>query len=103
MSDLNGWHLDKRVPVTLVVVILLQTGAAIWWAASINARVAAAELIIAARGPVIERFVRTENSYFQLRDELLSRLDLMSTDFDRLEDKVDRLIENAQPRRAQQP
>ena len=101
MSDLNGWHLDKRVPVTLVVVILLQTGAAIWWAASINARVAAAELIIAARAPVIERFVKTEDVYLQLRNELVSRLDLMATDFDRLEDKVDRLIEGTSDRRLQ--
>ena len=101
MSDLNGWHLDKRVPITLVVVILIQTSAAIWWAASINARVAAAELIIAARAPVIERFVKTEDVYLQLRNELVSRLDRMATDFDRLEDKVDRLIEGTSDRRLQ--
>ena len=101
MSDMNGWHLDKRVPITLVLVIMIQTSAAIWWAASINARVAATELILAARAPVIDRFIKTEDAYSLLRNELVNRLDRMTTDFNRLEDKVDRLIENTSERRLQ--
>lgn len=96
MSD--GWHLDRRVPITLVLAIGVQTTAAVWWAASINARVAAAELILATRAPVIDRFIKTEDAYLQLRNELVSRLDRMATDFDRLEDKVDRLIEGTSTR-----
>ena len=95
---MNGWHLDKRVPITLVIVIGLQTSAAVWWAASINARLAAAELTLATRGPVIERFIKTEDAYSQLRNELVNRLDRMTTYFNRLEDKVDRLIENTSGR-----
>ena len=96
MSD--GWHLDRRVPITLVLAIGVQTTAAVWWAASINARVAAAELILATRAPVIDRFIKTEDAYLQLRNELVSLLDRMATDFDRLEDKVDRLIEGTSTR-----
>jgi ABC-type transporter Mla maintaining outer membrane lipid asymmetry ATPase subunit MlaF len=33
------WHLDRRVPVALILSILLQTGAGFWWASSINERV----------------------------------------------------------------
>ena len=98
---MNGWHLDKRVPITLVIVIGLQTSAAVWWAASINARLAAAELTLAARAPVIDRFIKTEDAYSLLRNELLDRLDLIATDFYRLEDKVDRLIEGTSERRLQ--
>ena len=98
---INGWHLDKRVPITLVIVIGLQTSAAVWWAASINARLAAAELTLVARAPVIDRFIKTEDAYSQLRNELVSRLDRMTTDFNRLEDKVDRLIESMPARRLQ--
>jgi len=33
------WHLDRRVPIALIVTILLQTGAAVWFAASLQGRV----------------------------------------------------------------
>jgi hypothetical protein len=39
MDDREPWHLDKRVPIALVVMIALQTGAAIWFAAQLDARV----------------------------------------------------------------
>ena len=42
-GDREPWHLDKRVPVALIFAILLQTGTAFWWAASINERVTTAE------------------------------------------------------------
>lgn len=32
------WHLDKRVPVSLIGAILLQSMAAIWWASSVEAK-----------------------------------------------------------------
>ena len=35
----DPWHLDKRVPVALIIAILLQTAGAIWWAANISSRV----------------------------------------------------------------
>lgn len=25
------WHLDKRIPIALILAIILQTGAAVWW------------------------------------------------------------------------
>lgn len=35
----ESWHLDKKVPITLIAGMLCQTGAALWWASSINAQV----------------------------------------------------------------
>jgi hypothetical protein len=32
------WHLDKKVPVALIVAIIMQTATAVWWAAGISAR-----------------------------------------------------------------
>ena len=101
MSGMNGWHLDKRVPITLVVVIGLQTSAAVWWAASMDARLTNVEVTLAVRGPVIDRFIKTEDAYSLLRNELLNRFDLITADFYRLEDKVDRLIESMPARRLQ--
>ena len=37
------WHLDKRVPIALIVAIALQTGAGFFWAGAINHRVASIE------------------------------------------------------------
>lgn len=33
------WHWDKRVPIALILAILGQTVAAVWWAASLAAQV----------------------------------------------------------------
>ncbi len=37
------WHLDRQIPLALIGAILIQTGAAFWWASSINVRVEALE------------------------------------------------------------
>ena len=42
-SQEEPWHFDKRIPLALIGTILVQTGAAFWWASSINERVAALE------------------------------------------------------------
>lgn len=39
----ENWHLDKRVPITLVVTIVLQTFAVGWFISSINSRVESIE------------------------------------------------------------
>lgn len=39
MPQDNQWHLDKRVPVTLIVALLVHAGATVWWGSAINARV----------------------------------------------------------------
>ena len=39
MEDREQWHLDKRVPIALIFAILIQSVAAVWWAASISERV----------------------------------------------------------------
>ena len=46
MSD-EKWTFDKRVPLALVATLFLQTGAAVWWASSIERRVTEAESRIA--------------------------------------------------------
>jgi hypothetical protein len=36
----ENWHLDRRVPIALILSLVIQTSAIIWWASSINERVA---------------------------------------------------------------
>ena len=33
------WHLDKKVPLALILSLSVQTAAMIWWAATLSARV----------------------------------------------------------------
>ena len=42
-EDKTRWHLDKRVPIALVILILAQTGSAIWWASAVNGSILALE------------------------------------------------------------
>tara|TARA_R100001086_G_scaffold249570_1_gene189774 strand:- start:1433 stop:1783 length:351 start_codon:yes stop_codon:yes gene_type:complete len=37
------WHLNKGVPISLIFAIFVQTVGIVWWAASMDARVAALE------------------------------------------------------------
>jgi Tfp pilus assembly protein PilO len=34
-----AWHLDKRVPIALIVTLAIQTSGLVWWAASLSGRV----------------------------------------------------------------
>jgi len=38
MAD-EPWHLDKRVPVALILTLLMQSALAVWWASSLSADV----------------------------------------------------------------
>lgn len=58
MTDHDHWHLDKRVPISLIAAILLQTAAFGWMLATINSKVdstAQRTAILEARAQ--ERFV----------------------------------------------
>ena len=68
------WHFDKKVPIALIVTIVVQTVAVVWWASGIHHRVATVEamqLVLASRTTSIEAASRTEVS--ALRAELQSR------------------------------
>jgi len=38
-QDPMQWHLDKRVPLGIIIVILAQTIALVWWAATLTGQV----------------------------------------------------------------
>ena len=42
MANVNSdsqWHLDKRVPIALILALVLQSTTAVWWAAGLTSRV----------------------------------------------------------------
>lgn len=56
----NRWHLDRRVPIALVVALLAQTGGFVWWAATLTIRVEQLEQSSAGISARADRLTRVE-------------------------------------------
>ena len=76
----SHWMIDKKIPVALVIVIMLQTFGAIWWAATISGRVDGMEKSQATNSSLPERVIRLEVLAEQSRNYL-----------DRIEKKIDNI------------
>jgi hypothetical protein len=67
-EDQKHWHLDRRVPIALIVTIAIQTAGIIWWASDVNARVSQLERQAVAAGPQSERIIRLETQIEAIRE-----------------------------------
>ena len=76
-----GWHLDKRVPIAIIVAIMIQTAGYVWWTAKLDARVAALEDAKAAANGQEGRIIRLE-----------TRLDGITDTLKNMDAKLDRLL-----------
>lgn len=74
MRSDRQWVIDKHIPVALIVMLMMQTGGALWWAASISGRVdvlerqttAGATAVVAtatASATLSERLVKLETKF----------------------------------------
>ena len=61
MAD-EPWHLDKRIPIALIVTLLLQFGFAVWWASQADSRMSAAEQANTRQDSQIAAVERATNS-----------------------------------------
>jgi len=73
----DHWHLDKRIPLALIVTIVMQTLAATWWAASVDARLTFVEDTAATSREVSERITRLEVQQQELREDLRDLIQLL--------------------------
>lgn len=62
------WHLDKRVPVAIIVAIVVQTAGMVWWASSLSERVNTLERQAQSSAPQVERIVRLETQLEAIRE-----------------------------------
>jgi Tfp pilus assembly protein PilO len=98
---MEGWHLDKKVPIAIMVAFAIQTctliGIGAYWVSTTNSRLAQLE-------QHDQQIMETHTIEFQRVNKLegivqvlvAQRTD-MNTRFDRLEDKLDRIIERTDP------
>ena len=80
-GEAGGWHLDKRVPIALIVVILMQTAGALSWAGAATQRLAQVERQTQAQSSWAERTARLEEQSRHMRSSL-----------QRIEEKLDDLV-----------
>lgn len=82
----DSWHLDKKVPISLIFTIIVQAGMVIWAIADIKKDVELLKQDTAA----------LHNRDAQQSDNLRDAIKMMQDQFARLDSKLDRLIERGQ-------
>lgn len=61
MSEDDGkWRLDRHIPISLIVTILVQTGAFVWWGATTDQKVMVLKERLDAIAPNSDRLTRVE-------------------------------------------
>lgn len=65
------WHLDKRVPIALIVMLAIQTATIIWWASGITERVSVLEKRSEATAPQADRITRLEVNIEVVKDGIV--------------------------------
>ena len=67
----GNWHLDRKVPIALILAILLQTIGIGWWGASTNARLNALEEKATLASSQPERLARVETKLETVQDGIV--------------------------------
>jgi len=96
----KGWHVGREIPLALVVTVLLQTFAAVWWASSISKIVDQQQNMIMRQQHDIDGLIvgAKERSILIARaEEQLKALNLVLSTMDnrqtRIEDKINTILE----------
>jgi hypothetical protein len=82
-SPNDHWHLDRKVPIGIIVAMLMQFGGGLWFVSKLDARILSLEASTLAQH---ERDKAQDHSATQSRSEILRQLE-------RIDEKLDRLIE----------
>jgi hypothetical protein len=87
------WHLDRRVPIALILTIMLQSAAAVWFAASLVGRVDTLERDV-ERGRLLD--VRQETAIRVIETgaaRLDAKLDGILDAVKRMDRRLERMID----------
>ena len=82
------WHLDRRVPVALILALLIQGAGGVWWASTTSERLEQVERRLegfAARSTAMQEELRDQGRTVAV---LISRIDDTNNNLDRLRGEV---------------
>lgn len=83
MKEKQGWQLDRRVPLAVVMTVLLQMAGALIWSAQLDARVSNLEQETLSTSGLNEKFARLEERL----DGLKEMMGAMKRQVDHLADR----------------
>lgn len=66
----SRWHLDRRVPISLIFAIVVQTGGFFWWASATSEKVSVLKERLDAIAPQADRLTRVEVNIESIKDSL---------------------------------
>lgn len=78
----DQWHLDKKVPVTILIALSMNTIAGVWWASKVESRIERVEMLVLEQRT---KDAQQDQVIVENRNERNARLD-------RIENKLDSLI-----------
>lgn len=84
--------MDRRLPIALLLAIGVQSGTAVWWAASISSRVESLEKRVADQSGQSERLVRVEEKVTTLHDSLQEKANQLRESINNGLDDLKRLV-----------
>lgn len=83
----SRWHLDKKVPISIIGAILFQFAGGLWFISKLDARIAALEAMT-----VIQTATQHDRDAQQDKN-VTDALQLVRSQLERMDDKLDRIIE----------
>lgn len=89
--DEGSWHLDKRVPVSLIIALVVQTGGMFWWASGVSSTLQNQQTQIAE--------LKQEGRQMASRFDELIRVGSELSALKESVQRVERALEKLQPRR----
>lgn len=89
----SGWSVDKKIPIALIGSILITTGTWIWYMSSAFNRIGVAETAIVRLDSEIEKLKISEMDLKERAVKSDSAINSMSSIINRIDGKLDRLIE----------
>lgn len=66
-----GWHLDKRVPLALILALLVQTGGVVAWFATLDSRITTVEAWQEKNDATRDRLTAIETQLSGMKDSLV--------------------------------
>lgn len=84
MAAPEPWHLDRRVPIALILTVAIQTGGMVWWASALSSQVASHDKRIERAEGAILRGADDDRKNAELLGRLDERLAALQRSIDQL-------------------
>lgn len=66
----ESWHVDRKIPVAVLLAFVVQTSGIVWWGATASERLSAVERRVEFAAPQADRLTRLEVNVEAIKDSL---------------------------------